>query len=192
MDFERSEEVRRRYAEPELNQLLLNILLKWENSINPDRSVSYTYTEKEYDITQVEELAETKYGITNSSEFINSLISYLEVTKLPPSKTILNYEVNDPENWLYVEILGCLPIFIFMSYHFFIEYLGSKTKKKVYDYMLYIPLLLLIYILEQLILNHPYDYRLISIQTLVAIIIGIGGIFAINRLITYARMNYKK
>jgi hypothetical protein len=60
----RSEDVRERYHEPELNSLLVDILTKWSKAINSNGTVAYTLTDKEHDFSEVIRLAET-YGITN-------------------------------------------------------------------------------------------------------------------------------
>jgi hypothetical protein len=177
--LKKSEEVRRRYAEPELNVLLVNILTKWEQSLRPDGKVTYTYTQKEYDIKQVEELAKTKYGITNSSEFINSLLNYLQTVTLPPPKIIFNHIVNDPDNWLYVGLLGGLLVCIYATY-LVSECLRNKSKSKAFKYMLGIPITILVVAFGELVLSYPYDYQLFSIQTLVVIVIWIVGVFAVH------------
>jgi hypothetical protein len=193
-----SEEVRERYAEPELNTLLVDILTKWNQALQPNGNVSYTYTQKEYDIKQVEELAKTKYDITNSSEFINSLFNFLKnatLPPLPPEKTIFTHVVNDPDNWLYVGFLGGLPVCIYGTYLAF-DYLRNKYQSKGFRYMLGIPLTILVVALGDLVLGYPYDYQLFSIQTLVVIIIWTAGIFALHetkkRLIRWRVMKQNK
>lgn len=174
----RSEEVRMRYYEPELNARLLEILTKWDQSIQSNGKVTYTYTQKEYDIRQVEELARSKYGITNSSAFISNLIDYLENASLPPPKTILTHVVNDPDNWLYVTFLGGLPICIVVTYLAF-DYLRRRLHSKVFGYMLGVLLGILVVAFGDVVLGYPYDYQFLNIQTLVVVFVWVGGGFAV-------------
>lgn len=185
----RSEEVRERYAEPELDSLLIGILTKWKQSIQPNSTVVYTYTQKEYDIQQVEELAKTKYHLTNSSEFINNTLSYLQYAQLPPpppAKTIFGHVVNDPDNWLYVCFLGGLPLLDF-TFFLIIDYYQEKRPSKLAKWLFTIPSAILAYVLVDLLYYSPYDYRILSVQTIVVIALWICGVIAVfkihNRLV---------
>jgi hypothetical protein len=173
--LQNSEEVRERYAEPELNKRLVDILTKWNQALQPNGNVSYTYTQKEYDIEQVEELAKT-YGITNSSQFINSLLNYLKNATLPlppPPKTIFTHIVNDPDNWLYVVLLGGFPVLMYGTYLLF-DYLRTKYPSKGFRYLLGIPLAVLSVGFSDLVYGYPYDYSLVSWQSFVVVLIWSG------------------
>lgn len=174
----RSEEVRMHYYEPELNARLLEILTKWDQSLNSNGEITYTYTQKEHDIRQVEELAKTRYGITNSSKFIQNLLDYLSNVSLPPPKTILTHIINDTDNWLYVTFLGGLPICIVATYLAF-DYLRKRLQSKVFGYMLGVPLGILVVMFGNVVLGYPYDYQFFSIQTLAVILVWIGGGFVV-------------
>jgi hypothetical protein len=176
----RSEDVRMRYSEPELNELLVAILEKWDQALNSQGEITYTFSQKEHDIKEIEELARTKYGITNASQFIQNLLDYLSNVSLPPPKTILNHIVNDPDNWLYVAFLSGLPICIVVAYLAF-DYLRKRLRSKVFGYMLGIPLGILVVAFGDVVLGFPYDYRFFSVQTLVVALVWFGGGLAIHK-----------
>ena len=177
----RSEEVRERYAEPDLNAMLLRILTKWRQSVQ-NGNVTYTYTQKECDLRQIEELAKTKYGITNP-EFVNDLLSYLQNVTLPPTKKIFGVTVDDPSNWLYVTVLTILSVVIYITYLFY----GYIRRKRPESDLKYLPEAvggLLAIGLGDLIYVLPYDYQLFSIQTVVlilAVIIGVAIVYTTKR-----------
>lgn len=173
-----SEEVREHYAEPELNTLLVGVLTKWHNALNSNGSISYTMMQKEYDIKQIEELAKTKYGITDS-DFINCTLTYLESVTLPtptpnPTKTIFNRPVDDPNNWEYVGFLGGLPILDF-AFFLLIGYYRKNRPSKLAKWLLLIPPFILGWILYDLLYYYPYDYQMVSAQTAVVIALWILG-----------------
>lgn len=172
-----SEEVRERYAEPELNEDLLKILQKWSSAFQPNSSLSYTYTQKEYDIQQVEEKARTKYGITNSSEFVDNLLRYLEYVTMPsppPQKTIFGRPVDDPDNWLYVTCLGSLPILDF-AFFLIVDQRRKKRPSALAKWLFTIPTAILAVVLIDLLYYYPYDYQVVSVQTVVVITMWILG-----------------
>lgn len=177
----RSEDVRMRYYEPELSTLLLGVLKKWDQALNSRGEITYTFSQKEHDIREIEELAITKYGITNSSQFIQSLLDYLSYVSLPPPKTILNHIVDDPDNWLYVAFLGGLPICIVVTYLAF-DYLRRTLRSKVLGYMLNISLGILVLAFGGVVLGFPYDYQFFSVQTLVVALVWIGGSLTVYKI----------
>lgn len=68
-----SETVREQYAEPELDILLMNALTKWDNQLyTSNGTITYTSTQFEYDLQQIEKLAQTKYGITNNDYYLKN------------------------------------------------------------------------------------------------------------------------
>jgi hypothetical protein len=110
-----SEAVREHYAEPELDTLLINVLTKWHNQLLSNGTIVYPDSQKAYDIQQIEELAKTKYGITNN-EFINETLTYLESVTLPtpmPPQTRTTLGISDPENWIYSTLFGVYLIFLY-------------------------------------------------------------------------------
>lgn len=186
-----SEEVRERYAEPELTALLQNVLTKWQKQLQSQGSYSYSYLQMEEDIKQIEDLAKTKYGITNSSDFINGILGYLEKMASPPTKTILGVRVADPNNWLYVTVLAIFPIAIYVTYLFF-AYLRTKRPYSDLKHLLEVVLGLLTCGLGVLIYTSPYDYQVFSMQTVVGVltvIVGVALMYGIKkRLIAWRAM----
>lgn len=169
-----SEEVRKRYVEPELTALLQNVLTKWQSQLQSQDNYSYSYLQKEEDIKQIEDLAKNKYYITNSSDFINGLLDYLGKMALPPTKTLFGFTVNDPDNWLYVTVCGVFPVCIYVIY-LFSKSLHKKFSSVDLKFLLGVALTTIISGLSYLLLTVPYDYQFFSIQTAIIITVWIVG-----------------
>jgi hypothetical protein len=186
--FSVSEEVRQRYAEPELTALLQNIINKLQNT-----SELYSASEWKADIQNIEDIARTKYHISNPSEFINEIIAFLnarttgvlptiapEPTPTPtPTKTIFNRPVDDPDNWIYVGFLGGLPVVDFAFLVVFNDYRRNNKHRALKILLGAIPFVLSL-IIGDLLYYYPYDYQMVSIQSLTLLlvwIIGITGIY---------------
>lgn len=173
----RSEEVRERYAEPELSRLIAQVKTKWANSLQPNGEVIYSLSEKEHDIKQIEEIARTKYKITNSSVFVNSLLDYLSEVQLPeptPTKTIFTIVVNDDSNnWTYVIICSISPSLMYLLYMFF-DYVRKKRPSESVKYWVEIvTVMIIVPFSASLFVERPYDYHIISLQTALIVIFGI-------------------
>lgn len=185
----RSEEVRERYAEPELNTRLQAVISRWRSALQSNGTVTYTRIQKDYDIKQIEELAKTEFGITNSSDFINSALAYLEAIPAPiptPTKSIFGHAVNDPDNWLYVGLLGSFPVLMYLTYLTF-DYLRNKYPSKAFKYLLGIPLAVLGVGFSDLIYGYPYDYSIVSWQSFAIVLIwsGIFWIYLLKKRLSF-------
>ncbi len=187
VEFSVSEEVRQRYAEPELTALLQNIQSKMKNDS------TYTASDWLADMKNIENIAITKYHLTNPSEFINDIIAFLNAkttgtlptwpqptpTPMPtptptPIKTIFNRPVNDPYNWLYVACLGGLPVLDF-AFFLSIDYWRKKRPSKLAKWALAIPPTVLSFILIDLLYYYPYDYQILSVQSFVIVVLWVLG-----------------
>jgi hypothetical protein len=160
-----SEEVRQRYAEPELNKLLLDIIGKWEASIKTDSEVEYTYTQKEYDLKQVEDIAKNKYGITNSSQFVNNLLEYLKQASLPENNTV--FGINDPENWIFTIIAGLEPTGIVIITSLSDKILKNTKIKQYKTALTGIFSTTLVLGLIAAFFSYPSDFNWLSIQPII-------------------------
>lgn len=182
----KSEEIRKRYAEPELTSLLEYVIERLK-----DPKTEYSYLEMEEDITFIERLAKSKYGITEPSDFVKNILDFLNTeTALQeiPQKTIFGFPVEDPSNWIYVSAWCIYPPLTFALY-LVATYLVRKFPrlgdfkgwgKAIFGTLLGGGL-------AQVFFNPPFDYQMFSIQTLVIIIVPISGIIAIHRTHDYLR-----
>lgn len=185
-----SEAIREYYAYPQLATLLINDLTKWHDQLLANSSIVYSPAQFEYDVQEIEELAKTKYGITNN-DFINDTLNYLEGVTLPPpppTKTIFGFQVNDPDNWIYVTVWCTLLIFAYALYLPF-EHLRRKSPSGNMKYSEVILTAVIIPIALFLASNHPYDYHFLSIQTatvFAVLLIGFVGVYhERKRLLTH-------
>jgi hypothetical protein len=180
-----SEAIREYHAEPELDQLLMTVLIKWHNQLlaNRNETITYTPSQMEYDLEQIEEKAKNEYGITNN-DFINRSLNALESVALPPpspTKTIFNFPINDPSNWIYVGFLLFLIVLSFVVY-FILEYFHKKL-----SYFVAVLTVIIIPIIILIFHDHPYDYQLASSQTaliVAVLLIGLIGVYLERRKIT--------
>lgn len=169
-----SEEVRARYAEPVLQALIRNVVDKWQ-----DRTSNYSYLQKRDDLENIKKIAQTQYGVTNSSDFISNILTYVQgqiPPTPPPPKTIFFINVgNDDGNWWYVAGWVFLPLF---AYTFYLsrQYLKNRFHSNELNFwfgVVYGGFLTPCF--TSLLVNHPYDYSLLSLQTgiiITALIVG--------------------
>lgn len=177
-----SEEIRQRYAEPELTTLLQNVLSKWLPQLQSG-NISYRYLDYREEIKQIEDLAKTKYGITNSSDLINGILGHLLNITQSPTKTIFSFSVNDPDNWLYVTVCGIYPVCLY-AFHFVFQYLHMKNPNKDLKFWLVEFVLMGTLIpsgINYLFFDRPYDYQVASIQTFIIFGIWIVGFFIVYK-----------
>lgn len=116
-----NEEIRERYAEPELLALARNIQYRLAND------TSYMPSQFALDYKDLEYRATTKFHLPNPTGFLNELLNFLnaqttgvlptfppEPTPTPsPSPTISS---NQPDNWGYVILCGFYPIIVFAAH----------------------------------------------------------------------------
>jgi len=181
----RSEEVRERYYEPQLNSRLVDILTKWNNAINSNGAVTYTLTDKEHDFSEVIRLAET-YGITNASDFVHQIYAYLKNATLPQPKTV--FGINDPNNWVYTIVCGFEPVFIYIVYlvsNFIYRKHSFKRLKTILGIIFGATLIQ--GVLSSL-LQYPLDFQWFGIQPIVIAIMWIVGFFAVEKIRKRARI----
>jgi len=179
----RSEEVRERYYEPELNSRLVDILTKWNNAISSNGAITYTLTDKEHDFGEVIRLAET-YGITNASDFVHRTFAYLQNATLPtppPDKQIFTVTYKDDSNNVYyVTACALLPSFMFMLYSFLDFVRARYHSKDIKNWVKIATTITAVPFVASLYVERPYDYQLASIQTIVIIVLG-----AVLAVLTY-------
>ena len=172
-----SEEIRKRYAEPELTSLLQNIMNKLK-----DPNIEYDYLEMEEDIKSIEKYAQSKYHIIEPSDFVRSILDFLEKKTMPPQKTIFGVPVKDPSNWIYVTIWCVFPLSTLIIYlvatiiflKFPIKFVDLKGWGKIiYGLIVSIGV-------SNLLSNKPYDYEVYSTQTAIIVIVLMVGIILIS------------
>lgn len=175
----RSEDVREKYYEPGIYSKLLPILTKWNNAINSNGQVTYTDTDKEHALGEVIKLAESK-GITNASDFVHKAFDYLKDANLPAPKTV--FGINDPSNWGYAIVCGVQPTFSFsviVTTRYFYKKSPSSNRKIILGFIIAL-------ILAQggfsLILQYPYDFQWLSLQSVVIGIMWFFGLFAATKV----------
>jgi hypothetical protein len=189
VEFPVSEEVRQRYAEPELTALLQKIIGKLQNTSQP-----YSASEWKQDMQNIENIARMKYGLTEPTEFINGIIDFLNArttgilpTLAPeptatPIRTILG--INDYDNWIYVTLFGCYPIFIYALF-LFLKYINKKYDSEDWNFLTHDVLLQGIMIsigAGFFVLNYPYDSPLAIPQIIVVIVIAVFGIYILHKV----------
>lgn len=168
-----SEAMREYYAEPELDTLLVDVLTKWHNQLLANGTITYTYSQKEYDIEQIEELAKTKYGITDN-DFINRTLTYLESVPLPaPTPTKTMFGIKDSDNWIFSVTFGS---YIVLLYALF-SILRTTQRKYPNEDLKFLTGILLDSILISVgvaffVLNYPYGSQLAISQ--IAVVFGIS------------------
>jgi len=124
-----SEEIRLRYAEPEIMKLLQYIIDKIK-----DPKQEYSLLELEEDLKFIENYAKIKYKI-KSSDFVRNIFDFLEMRNIPPKK-IFGFIIYDPNNWKYL-ITWCTLIPSFYMIYLFSSYLFNKytLSKKLTDWL---------------------------------------------------------
>lgn len=122
--------------------------------------------------------------------YIDTTVTVPAITILPygsvysepptPEKRIFNRPVNDPDNWIYVACLGGLPILDFLFYVLFDLY--RKTNKPTINKGVVgvIPFIISAIVVD-LLYFYPYDYQLVSIQSLVVLLAWIVGMVVIYK-----------
>ncbi|MCJ7633376.1 hypothetical protein MUP77_13440, partial [Candidatus Bathyarchaeota archaeon] len=113
-----------------------------------------------------------KYNITEPSDFVNSILGFLE-NKTGPQKTIFGFPVDDPSNWMYVGAWCAFPLFGLGVYAIG-EYLSGKfleKNKSLKELGKVIAGALIGGAAVDLIHGAPYDYEILSLQTLVMIVV---------------------
>ena len=167
-----SEEVRKRYAEPELTSLLKVVIEKLHKP-----QIEYGYLEMEEDIRYIERLAFFKYNIADPSDFVKNILAYLE-RKNAPQKTVFGFPIEDPSNWMYVTAWCAFPLTTFALYLAAV-YLVKEYPKKLRDLKGWGRFIFGIVVsggFASLLHNKPYDYEFLSVQTLIIIIVLVIGI----------------
>jgi len=186
-----SEEIRKRYAEPELTTLLEYVIEKLKDS-----GTEYSYLEMEEDIAFIERLARSQYGITEPSDFVKSILDFLNTkTTLQetPQKTIFGLPIEDPSNWIYVSVWCVYPPSTFILY-LVLTYFVRRFRARLRDFRGWGKAVfgtLLGGGVSWLLFNPPHDYQVFSIQTLMIIIIPISSIVAIHVIHDYLRKSTK-
>ncbi len=176
-----SEAVREYYAYPQLAPLITNALVKWHDQLLVNSSVSYSPAQFAYDIQQIEELAKTKYGITNNA-FVNDTLNYLESVTLPTptltqTRTILG--INDSNNWIYATLCALFPNIIYGLFLIF-EEINKKLSLKGLKFMtstVILEIVLGAIIGEQLLVHYSFKSPLSLLQIVFIIGIWIFGFF---------------
>ena len=180
-----SEAIRERYAEPELSELTAKVKTKWANAIDPSGAVIYTPSQKEHDIKEIEDIARTKYHITNSSAFVQSILDFFEYVQLPtppPEKAIFTVPMGeDVGNWKYVTICVFFPSWMYLFYSL-LDYVRKKHPSNDVRYWVEIVTWIVVVPLSaSLYAERAYDYQIISIQTAVIVIFGIVCAFMVHK-----------
>lgn len=189
VEFSVSEAVRQRYAEPELTALLQNIQSKLKNDS------SYTASDWLADMKNIENIAITKYHLSNPTEFINEMIAFLnaKTTGILPTwpqptpsptptqrRTILG--MSDPDNWIYATLFGSYLVFVYALFLI----LRAIQKKYPNEDLKFLSGLLLDGVLIAvgvgfLVLNYPYDSHLAIPQIILVFGISIFGIIGLYK-----------
>lgn len=169
--LDKSEEIRKRYAEPELTSLCQHV----RNRLLDPRS-GYSYLEKKQDIEFIERLARYKYNITEPSVFVDNILAHLQSKVLPPQKTLFGFPVEDPSNWIHITAWCIFPLSTFVLYRIGV-YLANKIPK-LRGIKGWGNFVLGGFITWGLfgcsgLANLPYDYEVLSVQTFV--LIGVVG-----------------
>lgn len=165
----KSNTVREIYAEPDLESMLESVIQKMHSSVASNGAVGYSLTQEENDVQNIINLARTKYGITNSSSFVNQLLNYLESLNTPPQKTIFGLNVNDPSNWLFVSVVDVFGIALYPWILVFAKLRRKKTKTSVEEIEIIVEYVVggaLVIGITELIYKAPYDFSWLSTQTL--------------------------
>lgn len=177
-----SEEVREVYAYPVLQALIQNVVDKWRNS---QQTQNYTLFQKIDDLENIKEIAQKQYGIVNSNDLINNILTYVQgqiTPPAPPPKTVFFISVGDDQgNWRYVIGWCFLPLFAYIFYlsrQYFRNRFHSKELNFLYGVM-YGGFLIPCF--TSLLVNYPYDYVFFSWQTLVIVIVVVVGLFIIRK-----------
>lgn len=191
VEFSVSEEVRQRYAEPELTALLQNIQSKLKND------PSYTASDWLADMKNIENIVIAKYHLSNPTEFINEIIAFLNAkitgtlptwpqqTPSPtptPTETRTILGMSDPDNWLYATLFGSYLVFVYALFLI----LRAIQKKYPNEDLKFLGGLLLDGILIAVgvgffVLNYPYDSQLAIPQIILVFGISILGIIGLYK-----------
>jgi len=134
------------------------------------------------DIKFIERLAQSKYNVTEPSDFVKNILTFL-IGKTSPKKTIFGFVVDDPSNWIYVAVWCAFPPSTYVLYLFLI-YLVKKFPTKLKDLRGWGKFLFGALVsagLSSLVLNRPYDFELVNFQTFLIAAILIVGVFAIQK-----------
>jgi hypothetical protein len=191
VEFSVSEAVRQRYAEPELTALLQDIQSKLKND------PSYTASDWLADMENIENIAITKYHLSNPTEFINEIILFLNAkitgtlptwpqqTPSPtptPTKTRTILGMSDPENWIYATLFGSYLVFVYALFLI----LRAIQKKYSNEDLKFLSGLLLDGVLIAVgvgffVLNYPYDSQLAIPQIILVFGISMLGIIGLYK-----------
>ena len=178
-----SEEVRMVYAQPVLQALIRNVVDKWQNSLETGNG--YSYLQKQDDLENIREIAQTQFGISNASDFISHILDFVQnqiPQPPPPPKTVFFISVgSDQGNWWYVIGWCFLPLFAYVFY-LSRQYFRSRFHSKELNFwygVVYGGFLIPCF--TSLFVNHPYDYLFFSWQTLIIVIVVIAGLFTIRK-----------
>lgn len=167
-----SEEVRQRYAEPELDAQLTTII----NKLN---ETNYSYLQFKEDFQVVENLARTKYGIVNASQFVNETFDFLKNKTAPTSKTV--FGINDPQNWVFSFVCGLEPPVVYAVY-LASDYVYAKynIKKLGVTLSVIVGAVLLQGVISS-VYSYPNDFKWFGIQPVVIMIMWLIGFLFLER-----------
>lgn len=197
-EFSTSEQLKQRYAEPELTQRLQQIETKFG-----DNSQVYPLSQINADLQALENLAMTKYNLGSPSGFLNDLITYLNartgghmptiaptttqggnptstINIAPTSTPSATINVSQPDNWGYAIFCGFYPIIVFSIYSFLRQKLADDDWKFLGNDQLVNGLLIGVGY-AVLAVNFPFNSPHVILEVLVAFVIALcGSIIAIS------------
>lgn len=212
IEFSTSEQVKQRYAEPELTQLLQ----KMENKFG-DNSQVYPLSQWNADMQTIENLAATKYHLGSPTGFLNDLITYLNartggnmptiapeptLSQSPasynpsPTQTPMPTQSSTTTNsdlgyWAYTASLSFYIIFLYMVFVIFIEI----SKKYPSEHIKFLAGELLLYGIlipigaEYFFILHPDIFQLKTSQFVVLPIMIVSGVVLVyyvdSRLVSW-------
>jgi len=146
----------------------------------------------EEDIRFIERYARYKYNITEPSDFVENILTFLKEKGPTPQKTIFSFPVKDPSNWLYVTVWCVFPLSSFLLYRF-VVFLGHKYPAKLKDlkgWGKFIFGAMVSWGLSSLLRDIPYDYELLSVQTLITAVVLVIGLIATGNQRLIPRIGY--
>jgi hypothetical protein len=192
--FTLSEEVKERYAEPELYSLLQVMINKWQ-----DTDQQYLLSDFNADLKNVENIARTKYHILNPDPFINGIIDYLNqrstgiMPTIAPSETsilvtptanpdklIFNQKVDDPYNIMYILCMGFSPLIDLIWIMALANY--RKTNKPIMNKLVLgsIPAFLSFLFIPDLLYFRPYDLSILQLVVII-LMLSMGTLIVSNK-----------
>ena len=178
-----SEAIREYYAYPQLAPLIENALTKWHDQLLVNSSVSYSPAQFKYDIQQIQELAETKYGITNNT-FVTDTLNWLEnvtqPTPAPPERTLLG--TNYSNSWSYATYFIVYFVFLYPIY-LVLKWKQKKEPDDVWDYLKAFGLEIILGAggLTLFVTNLPFHAAYLPLQITYVAVLSLASIFTIRK-----------